>query len=285
MLEKRIVKKYSLIFYTIISVVILYFLNKILVDYILNNSIIKNIYDLREISVVVFAFIVNGVYAIAGVTLYRLISRRDWKNIGFKFRKREIYVTLIGLVLLMLIDTLFMYGTKKMNLALWSFKFSDQIVPLYLLYAVLIRFLFVGIGEEFFFRGFLFKVLEPYGRLVQYCINVLFFVSVHFVLHEIYPIYFLGLIIATFLFCYIYDKTGSIWPGVILHGAIDLLATLFSWNLNGVSFVFLSWKSKYNMGNAFQLKSIIANIFLIMLVWYFYKRKYKNDCINRTVNK
>lgn len=275
MLKNKKIKKYRMLFYIIISVVVYHFLTKVIIDYILNNSIIKNINDLRDITSVVFAFIFDGIYAIAGVLLFRMIGRQDCKNIGFKFRKKEIKFTLIGVIVFILMHILFTYITSRMNLAVWNFKYLNQIVPLYLLYAVLIRFLFVGIGEEFFFRGFLFKALEPYGRLVQYGVNMLFFVSVHFLGNKFYPLYFLELVIATFLLCYIYEKTRSIWPGVILHGATDLLATLFSWNLKGVSVVSLWWKSKYSIGDAFQWLYIISNILLIMLVWYFYERQFK----------
>lgn len=157
MLKKEISKKYSKLLYVIISVVAICFLQKYIIDYILNNSIIKDINDVRLTSTVFFAFIYDGTLAIAGILLYRFVEGKGRKGLGFKIRKKHINFTLAGLALLLLMHILFICITSKMYLAVWNITLFYQVVPLYLLYAVLVRFLFVGIGEEFFFGDIYLK--------------------------------------------------------------------------------------------------------------------------------
>lgn len=274
---KEKIKKYTILFYTIISLAAYIILKQITVKYILKNSAINNSSGLGDISTVVFVFLLEVVNALAGILLLRFAGKQTLKNLGFKFRKKNICFTLIGFTLLVLMNFMFTFITSEMNIALWDYEFFNLIVPLNLLNAVLVTFLFIGIGEEFLYRGFLFKALKPYGRLVQYAVNMLFFVSLHFLNKRFSQMYLFELITATFFLCYIYEKAESIWPGVILHGAVDFLALLFSRSVEGVSIVRVLWVSGYDMWDAFNLLYIISSTLLIILVWYFYKHQFKKN--------
>lgn len=278
-------RKYYILFYTVFSALAFVLLQGAVIKYIFSSLNLKNIFDIRDFSNIVYMFLLDGSFAAAGVLFLRFTGRQSLKNFGFGLKKKDISFAFIGFTLLILMYFIFTYLTSEMNLASWNYNFSKMVIPQFLLYATLTRFLLVGIGEEFFFRGFLFKSLAPYGRSIQYAVNMIFFISMHFLTRDFSLLYLLTLVTGTFLLCYVYEKTGSIWPSVILHGAIDFMTVLFSWNLYGVSIVELYWKSAYNIGDAFKWLYITNHILLITLAWCFYDLKIKKDRFRSAVNR
>lgn len=76
--------------------------------------------------------------------------------------------------------------------------------------------------EELFFRGFLFAGLrERYGFRWATVASASFFALAHFMPGVLIPIFALGV-----FFCLLYSETGSLWPGVIMHGIMNTLALL-----------------------------------------------------------
>ncbi|AIC93100.1 CPBP family intramembrane glutamic endopeptidase [Shouchella lehensis] len=93
---------------------------------------------------------------------------------------------------------------------------------LFLLQLILIA-VATPIGEEFAFRGVLTSALLRYGPWVSIIISSLIFAVAHGI-NEVLPIaFFTGLAAA-----YLFYRTGSVWPGVIVHCVNNGLATLAS---------------------------------------------------------
>lgn len=279
MIQDNSIKKFIPLIRTILIMGACTLIIQFIANYISKNEIITDFHDLRLISVVIFAFLLEGFRVILGLILYRYVDKRKWSNFGFKIKKKDMIVTLIGVLSMVISFGLFIFITGKLNIAMWSFKYIEYIVPIYFIQAILVRGLFVGMGEEFLYRGYLFKSLSSYNKVIQYGVNMLVFVSIHFIMVEFSVLYFIELVTATFLFVYIYDKTGSIWPGVIIHGVMDLLGTLVCWNFNGISVVYFWWYGDYSFYDAIDFLYVIMNIILIILVWLFYGRK------SRKINK
>lgn len=88
-------------------------------------------------------------------------------------------------------------------------------------------FIFIGtilapLGEETFFRGWLYTTLkEKIGWKKAMMLSALLFALVHVYPSQIVPIFFIGLVLA-----YVYEKTGSIWVSMIMHGVNNLIAFL-----------------------------------------------------------
>jgi membrane protease YdiL (CAAX protease family) len=73
--------------------------------------------------------------------------------------------------------------------------------------------------EEIFFRGFIYTGLrEKYGWIAAALISAGLFAAVHLQPITIPPIFLMGLI-----FAYLYQRTESIWPAVIMHFATNTL--------------------------------------------------------------
>jgi membrane protease YdiL (CAAX protease family) len=86
------------------------------------------------------------------------------------------------------------------------------------------------ICEESFFRGYVFTSLRSsHGRLVAYPVSALLFALIHFNLPALLPILVMALGLA-----FLYDRSGSVVPGIIAHGLNNSVAlTLFYAGLPG----------------------------------------------------
>jgi membrane protease YdiL (CAAX protease family) len=74
--------------------------------------------------------------------------------------------------------------------------------------------------EEIFFRGFVFGGLRPrYGWVKAAAISSAAFAVLHLTPTAILPIFILG-----FIFAFLYQISGSIWPGILMHILTNSLA-------------------------------------------------------------
>lgn len=80
------------------------------------------------------------------------------------------------------------------------------------------------LAEETLFRGFLFAgLLRHVGERLAYGVSALCFAVVHFAPLALPPLFVLGVVLA-----WLYQRTRSIWPSVVLHAAVNTV-TLFVW--------------------------------------------------------
>lgn len=78
------------------------------------------------------------------------------------------------------------------------------------------------IVEEVFFRGFLFQGLrERYGWTTAMWLSAVIFAVAHLDLVVLIPTFILGCLLA-----YIFHRSNSIWPGVILHFLVNTFGLL-----------------------------------------------------------
>ena len=73
------------------------------------------------------------------------------------------------------------------------------------------------ISEEIFFRSFLYTGLEKrFGWKKAVLISALFFGAAHMQLVAFIPTFLMGLVLA-----YIYQRSKSIWPSIIIHFVVN----------------------------------------------------------------
>ena len=118
--------------------------------------------------------------------------------------------------------------------------FKAQHEGLSLLYALLSMIL-IGWIEEIIFRGFLFKAIEKRKGLkvaiiissvtfgIGHILNLVSQPSFETFLQVIYAIAF------GFMFVYVFLKTKSLWPCIILHSVIDFTAMLQGDHMNTIA--------------------------------------------------
>jgi membrane protease YdiL (CAAX protease family) len=95
--------------------------------------------------------------------------------------------------------------------------------------ALLATVLVAPFAEELFFRGMMLPPLRRrFGLWLAVAIDAALFSLLHFTPTVFPPIFVMGA-----FFSLLYLHTGSIWPGVILHGTVNLLAILTGYLAGG----------------------------------------------------
>lgn len=93
-----------------------------------------------------------------------------------------------------------------------------------LLLALVAAGLVAPVAEELFFRGFLYPgLIQRLGRTGASLASALAFALAHVLPTTILPLFVIGLLLN-----WLYDQTGSIWPGMGLHAVLNGLALLAS---------------------------------------------------------
>ena len=85
------------------------------------------------------------------------------------------------------------------------------------LWLILVGTVFAPIVEEVFFRGFLFQGFrQRYSWISGLVLSSAIFAAAHMNLVVLIPTFIFGCVLA-----YIYHRTNSVWPGVILHFIVN----------------------------------------------------------------
>ncbi len=83
------------------------------------------------------------------------------------------------------------------------------------------------LAEEVFFRGFVYPPLRRrLGLVWGIAVDAVLFSALHFTPTVFPPILALGV-----FFCLLYEYTGSLWPGMMLHAAINAFAVVAAYLL------------------------------------------------------
>ena len=131
--------------------------------------------------------------------------------------------------------------------------------PLYALLLIFATVLIAPFSEEILFRGFLQQFLENHWKDVTKAVLItsLFFAAIHMNPGWIIQIYLLGIILG-----YLAWKTGSVFPGLILHSLNNGMALI-------MQNVQVSWINYYTWNNH------VSPLFLLLALFLFF-RGYKN---------
>lgn len=87
----------------------------------------------------------------------------------------------------------------------------------------------VPIGEEIFFRGFVYGALRRWGVAMATGLSAMFFAAVHQQVVHFLPIFVLGVILAL-----LYERTRSLVGAVAVHAVnnvVAILSLLYGWNI------------------------------------------------------
>ena len=100
---------------------------------------------------------------------------------------------------------------------------DDLVLPGgYVIFTVLALAVITPIAEEVFFRGFLQKGMgNSWGAAPGIILSAVVFAALHFQPAVVVPVFVTGLLLGA-----LYWQTGSLWPGILVHGAQNLVAIL-----------------------------------------------------------
>jgi membrane protease YdiL (CAAX protease family) len=156
-----------------------------------------------------------------GVRKYRL----TWSSVGLRpFAPAHS----LGLGCLFLILGFWFNLAWSLLLSLFGLRTQPNLLPIFgsgiggLLLALFTGGLIAPIAEEVFFRGFVFAGMYRHlGLRRALVLSAILFALVHILPTSWPPIFVLGV-----LFAFLYEQTGSIWPAVVVHGAVNCISFL-----------------------------------------------------------
>lgn len=147
-----------------------------------------------------------------------------WKSLGFgKFQWSTVGLgcgLLIASYMIILVHNLILtaLGVETQGDELSDlFELLDSPFWFFLVGAVL-----APLVEEIFFRGFLFQGLRAkYGWVMGMLVSSAVFAAAHLDPASLVPTFILGNLLA-----YLYHRSNSVWPGVLLHMAVNTFGLL-----------------------------------------------------------
>jgi membrane protease YdiL (CAAX protease family) len=143
-----------------------------------------------------------------------------WDTLGF--RRFDAGALGVGCGL-MLISLLF-NAVYSAFLAVFGLRAQVDLVPIFAelsspWWLLLAGIVVAPVVEELFFRGFVYAGLaERYSWRKAAVISSALFALIHLQLTAIVPIFILG-----YIFAYLYRRSGSIWPAVLMHVSTNAL--------------------------------------------------------------
>lgn len=185
-----------------------------------NNSLYAGTLTGLTIAIVLMA----GLYFIA-----LRPQRLSWKEVGIKkfdakYRWKIpmwLFVTVILSITVVLLTSLF--GNSVDNSKTESLQQNIN------LFTILLGIISAGVispvYEEIFYRGFMYRWLRNrLGVTVGIVISSLIFTLAHFPTLNAMPVNFINGV----MFAWVYEKTGSVIPAIIIHGLVNTIAVLLT---------------------------------------------------------
>lgn len=166
-------------------------------------------------------------FSIYFVALYP--KQLSWKELGLKkFAKRDWKIIIVFSILLIVGSTIIVVLTSFIGNS-WENSKTESLQQNIEFLPILIAFVSAAIispvYEEIFYRGFIYRWLRTRidfkGAIL---ISSVIFAIVHMPTYNVMPVAFFGGII----FALAYEKTNSIWPSIIIHGATNGLMVLLT---------------------------------------------------------
>lgn len=176
-----------------------------------------------------------GVSSLLCVLFLGKYLRRSFESLKNE-PKKTLTALIFGCALFLLLTALFGFllkalgidGTDPNSQSVNEMMDSQGFITL------LLTVLFAPFVEETLFRGGVFCALYDKGRLYAYLVTTVLF-SVYHVWQFAYSsgdwhalLYAAAYIPASVTLCFIYEKSGTVWAGMLFHAGYNLFARLFS---------------------------------------------------------
>jgi uncharacterized protein len=177
----------------------------------------------------------SGIVGLVAFFAAYLIRLRDWSAFGV--RRVKVRWILIGAGLGILVFVLgrgafaifVLTGTLPPGDPQEDYQAAAAGGPLMLTLQLLLIAVLTPIGEEFAFRGVLVSALRRYGAVLSVVVSTLVFLLAHGLNLTLIPAALVGIASAILLL-----RTGSIWPGVVIHAVNNGVGTVLEVVLPGL---------------------------------------------------
>jgi len=161
----------------------------------------------------------NGAGTIGGLIavllVWRFINKEKFSRMGLRFRSSDLIFGLVLGALSITIIFIFLYATGQITLvnALSAPEFSMFTLLFF------IMFIFVGLFEEIFFRGYIISTMASRHnkRWFIYVISALIFSVVHGTNPNVTLLGLINIALVGLLFAFMFDVTKSLWLPIGYH--------------------------------------------------------------------
>jgi membrane protease YdiL (CAAX protease family) len=170
------------------------------------------------------------------VVLVWLLGMRTWPPplaaVGFTIPRTSLRASAMLAVTALVCSLGFaqLYTLAAMGLG-WDFLVPPEIPEGLLLpggwvvFSALALAVWTPVAEETFFRGFILRGLANRWRLAPALVaSAAVFAALHLAPALLLPVFVTGLLLG-----FLYHRTGSLWPGIAVHAAQNLVAVLSAW--------------------------------------------------------
>lgn len=164
----------------------------------------------------------SGIAGLAGFAAAMLLRIRSWSAFGFRrVSKRWLFIGvgagLAAFVLkaIVIVALVRLTGVKTNLQDVYATGGSGGMLSLIL--ATLFLGVLTPLGEEFLFRGVVANAMLRYGRIIGVVGSAVIFATMHG-FNFVFP----AALIAGLVTAEVFRRSGSIWPGVVVHVVFNL---------------------------------------------------------------
>lgn len=168
-----------------------------------------------------------AILLLTALYLWGIKGKGGWGEAGVRaFQRSEWKRMVLWGIVLMVAGTILIFLTAQIGNDVDNAKtdsLKESMSGINIILALLSAAVLSPLYEEIFYRGFVYRFLRVrLGVGVGLVASALIFTAAHYPTTNAMPVNFVdGLV-----FAWLYEKSGSIWPGVIVHGVLNAISIL-----------------------------------------------------------
>ena len=200
-------------------VIVPFFIEHLLLNY-LTDLFQNDLYSGTLVGFIMSIIFMTGLYLIALKP-----KQLKWKEVGLIRFPIAYWSQIVGwTIVLMIASIILVLLMSFIGVGIDNSKtesVQNHLSPLTFLIAFVSACIISPVYEEIFYRGFLYRWLRShYGLWVGMLGSSFIFMIVHIPTYNVLPVSFMS----GLLFSWTYEKTGSVIPAMIIHGAFNAIA-------------------------------------------------------------
>lgn len=196
-------------------------------------------------------------FALQALLFHRFVDGRPLREFPLRWGPKAGRTALWGSVISLMMLLGFVGFTQVTGLATWRWNAGAD--PTWTVMTALLL-LEAGLGEEFFWRGYLDGTLQAFGPLWSALIGTALFTLAHLITGRVSPLELMAIFVHGLFYLWLVRRGGTLWPAVIVHGVYDGLTSLIWANGQVTSLLLFD-------GDVLWLKWLWKALILVPLAW------------------
>lgn len=198
------------------------------IEFLLANYLL-NLFQNKLYSGTLIGFIMSIVFMLAIYFIALKPKHLKWNEVGLNRFQKSYWKNIIGWSLVLIVVSILMlivmdivgvgYENNKTE------SVQSQLTPFHFIIGFVSAAIISPIYEEILYRGFLYRWLRSnYGLRSGLLLSSFIFMLVHIPTYNVLPVTF----VSGLLFAWTYEKTKSVFPGMIIHSTFNAIAMILT---------------------------------------------------------